>query len=66
MITAEAAVQVLYDTLATSEYKLTCTYTNTAYAQDPMLKTPVNQFVLDRTFNVASTQLGPAAQVKRD
>ena len=62
MITAAEATQVLYDMLCTQEYTLTCTYTNCDYRDNPLLKTPVNQFKLDSTFNVANIQLGPAAE----
>ena len=59
-------MQSLYEQLCAQEYTLTCTYTNTAYAQDPLLNKPDNEFVLDSLFTVAELQLGPAAHDKKD
>jgi len=66
MITVDQAMQSLYEQLCTQDYKLTCTYTISDYRDNPLLKTPKNQFVLDSTFTVAKVQLGPAAHEDKD
>lgn len=63
MITVDSAMQALYEQLCTSEYKPTASYTTSDYRDNPLLKTQVNQFVKDSTFDVASIQQGPAAGV---
>ena len=55
-------MQALYALAAQCEWKLTCVYTTSNYRDNPLLKTRVNQFKLDSTFNVANIQLGPAAE----
>jgi hypothetical protein len=62
MITVEAALVPLYTVAAQYEYRLTYTYTNSDYTVDPLLKTPANQFVLDKTLNRCANTTGPAAQ----
>jgi len=62
MKTVDSAMQALYTIAAQCEWKLTCVYTNCDYRDNPLLKTRVNQFKLDSTFNVANIQLGPAAE----
>ena len=62
MITVEAALVPLYTVAAQYEYRLAYVHTNCDYAVDPLLKTPVNQFVLDKTLNRCANTTGPAAQ----
>ena len=62
MITVEAALEPLYTVAREYDYKLTRTYTNVDYTDNPLLKTAVNQFIPDSTFNRALLQQGPAAK----
>ena len=62
MKTPRSALEPLWALAAQCDYKLTCVYTNCDYRDDPLLKTPEKEFVLDSTFTVADTQLGPAAE----
>ena len=62
MITVEAALEPLYALAAEYENRLTYVHTNSDYTVDPLLKTPANQFVLDKTLNRCANATGPAAE----
>ena len=62
MITVEAALEPLYTVAREYDYKLTRTYTNVDYTDNPLLKTPVNQFVPDTAFKRCEYATGPAAK----
>jgi hypothetical protein len=61
MITADAAVEVLYSVLYTDPYLPRAYWTVTAYRDDPLLKSSNSEFKLDPVLNKPKTQVGPAA-----
>jgi hypothetical protein len=63
MISQDSAMQALYDTVANSDYKLTCVYTTGCWSDTALLKAESRLFVLDPLLNIPAEAIGPAAEV---